>query len=252
MSATGPRLDPEGPPLRGRALMSQWWHDLAFVHWRVDAELVAPWLPRGVQPDVFDGSAWVGLVPFRMVGAGVGAGPPVPWLGTFLETNVRVYSVDDAGRRGVVFCSLDCSRLAAVVGARAVFGTPYHWASMALERHPSTGVDRVGERLVYRARRRGRRWGAGGGLTVEVGEAVAEPDDLDLFLTARFGLHTRVLGRTWWVPNTHGPWPLHRARVTGLRDSLTRAAGFDVADRPPDTVRWSPGVQTRFGLPEPV
>jgi hypothetical protein len=29
------------------------------------------------------------------------------WLGTFLETNVRIYSVDDSGRRGVVFLSLE-------------------------------------------------------------------------------------------------------------------------------------------------
>ena len=30
-----------------------------------------------------------------MVGAGVARGPGVPWAGTFLETNVRLYSVDD-------------------------------------------------------------------------------------------------------------------------------------------------------------
>ena len=59
--------------------MSQWWRDISFLHWRVDPDLVAPLLPPGVRPDVYDGSSWVGLIPFRMVdGAlGPGAGPPL-------------------------------------------------------------------------------------------------------------------------------------------------------------------------------
>lgn len=258
MSGAGPRLDPEGPPLRGRALMSQWWHDLAFVHWRVDPGLVTPWLPHGVRPDLFDGSAWVGLVPFRMVDAAVGAGPPVPWLGTFLETNVRTYSVDEQGRHGVVFCSLDCERLAAVAGARAVFGTPYRWARMRFEHRPSGRPDRVGDRVAYATSRRERPRGAGGRLELEVREPLSAPGDLEAFLTARFGLHTTVAGRSWWVPNTHAAWPLHRARVTGLEDpvgapGLLAAAGFpglDAGGRAPDSVLFSPGVRTRFGLPQ--
>ena len=52
----------------------------------------------GTRPDTLDGVAHVGLIGFRMVGLGFGYGPPVPYLGTFWETNVRLYSVDDAGR----------------------------------------------------------------------------------------------------------------------------------------------------------
>lgn len=243
----GPRLDAEGPPLASRPVMSQWWRDLAFVHWRVAAADVAPLLPAGVRPDLFDGSAWVGLIPFRMVDAGVGSGPAVPWLGTFLETNVRLYSVDATGRHGVVFRSLDCSRLAATLGARAVFGTPYHWARMRLERHDG------GAALTYESARRGRPRGAGGRLTLDLGGDLGEPDDLAVFLTARFGLHTRAAGRTWWVPNTHGRWPLRAAQVAHLSDSLVAAAGLPgVAERAPDSVLYSPGVHTRFGRPTPL
>ena len=251
MSTPGP-LDPQGPELSSRPLMSQWWRDLAFVHWRVDPARVAPLLPDGARPDVFDGSAWVGLIPFRMVDAGVGNGPPVPWLGTFLETNVRVYSVDADGRRGVVFLSLDCSRLAATAGARAVFGTPYHWARMRLHRE-GPGGDETGSVLDYRTSRRGRRRGAGGRVRLRVGRPVPEPDDLAVFLTARFGLHTRAAGRTWWVPNTHAPWPLHEAVVEDLADTLVDVAGLPgITARPPDSVLWSPGVHTWFGLPRRI
>ena len=102
--------------------MDQWWRDITFLHWPVDPALVAPLLPRGVRPDLYGGAAWVGLIPFRMVDAGVGSGRPVPWLGTFLETNVRLYSTDDRGRRGVVFCSLDADRLAELGPDPSLFG----------------------------------------------------------------------------------------------------------------------------------
>ena len=124
------RLEDRPPPLPGRVLMSQDWCDLAFLHWAVDPDRVRPLLPPGVEPDLLDGRTYVGLVPFTMVGAGPGRDHPVPWLGTFLETNVRLYSRDRQGRPGVVFRSLDCDRLGVVLGARAGFGTPYRWARM--------------------------------------------------------------------------------------------------------------------------
>ena len=100
--------------------MRQTWADLAYVHWAVDPERVAPLLPRGTRPDGLDGATYVGLIPFVMRGAGFGRGPAIPWAGDFLETNVRLYSVDDQGRHGVVFRSLEANRLLVSLG---VFGT---------------------------------------------------------------------------------------------------------------------------------
>ena len=84
-------------------------------------------MPPGVVPDSFDGSAWVGLIGFRMLGAGLGRGPAVPYFGSFSEINVRLYSREPDGTRGVVFLSLDASRLAVVLAARAA-GIPYVWS----------------------------------------------------------------------------------------------------------------------------
>ena len=86
--------------------------------------------------DTFDGSAWVGLIPFEMRRVRLGASPPVPWLGTFLEINVRTYVVDELGRRAVWFFSLDVPRTAIVAVARAVFSLPYCWATTT---HTRTG-----------------------------------------------------------------------------------------------------------------
>jgi uncharacterized protein YqjF (DUF2071 family) len=201
-------------------------------------------LPAGTRPDLFEGSSWVGLIPFRMVGAGIGRGPAVPWLGTFPETNVRLYSVDREGRRGVVFRSLETSRLAVVLGSRLAFGVPYCWARMR--------VRRVGPEIEYTSTRRlpGRR-GIGGRIVVRPQLETAADDPLSVFLTARWGLHTRWAGRTLFIPNEHSPWPLHPANVKHLDDDLVAAAGLPgVTNRDPDSVLWSAGVRTHFGMPQ--
>ncbi|MDX6308392.1 MAG: uncharacterized protein QOI06_1438 [Nocardioidaceae bacterium] len=231
------------PALERRQIMHQSWRDVTFLHWRVDANRVAPLLPPGTVPDVFDGSSWVGLIPFRMVGAGLLTGPAVPWLGTFPEINVRLYGVDGTGRRSVVFRSLESSRLAVVLGARATFGLPYCWAGMR--------VRRVGTGIEYTT---ARRWpgdrGIGARIVVRPDPLVVHDDPLADFLTARWGLHTRWTGRTLFVPNEHSTWPLQSATLLDLRDDLVGAAGLPgLSDREPDSVLYSAGVRTVFGLP---
>ncbi|MDO9458009.1 YqjF family protein [Nocardioides sp.] len=242
-------LDPQGPPLSGRGTVHQWWRDLTFVHWRVDPERVAPLLPRGVRPDVHDGASWVGLIPFTLSEGGFGAaGRPVPRFGTFLETNVRLYSLDDEGRHGVVFRSLEAAQVPIVIGANASLRIPYKLARMSRE-PAELPHDPTGTVVTYRTRRRTGSHPTSA-MTVEVGAAVAEPSPLEHFLTARFGAHTRAWGRTLWVPNTHGPWPLHAARLVSLDDELVAAAGLPgIVGSGPESVLFSSGVHTVFGTP---
>ena len=239
-------ISAEPPDLPGPTLLGQGWRDLTFLHWRVDPARVAPLLPAGTEPDLYDGSTWVGLIPFRLVGAHFGRGPALPYVGTFPETNVRFYSVDGEGRHGVVFGSLDAARLPFVLGARAALGLNYTWSRMRVARSGST--------IRYASR---RRWpaprGACSDVVVQVTEDVVADDPLADFLTARWGLHTRHLGRTLFLPNTHARWPLQRARLVRLDDELRAASGFgDLAERSPDSVLYSAGVRTRFGGPQRV
>ncbi len=229
------------PELTGRVMMNQRWQDLTFLHWAVDPAVVAHRMPPGVRPDILGGVTYVGLIPFRMVDAGLGRGPGVPWLGSFLETNVRLYSVDDTGRRGIVFLSLDADRAAVVVGARAAFGLPYRWARMRYRAR--------GDVHSYDARLRGSGTQVGSHVMVRAGER-RPSTELDEFLSARWGLHVRRWGRTWYIPNRHDAWSVHDAEVLALDDGLMRAAGLpDLAARPPDHVAFSPGVRTDFGFP---
>jgi uncharacterized protein YqjF (DUF2071 family) len=228
------------PPLRGKVVASQRWSKLAFLHWRVDSATVAPLLPDGVRPDLHDGSSWIGFIGFYLDRATLGGGPAIPFLGAFTEINVRLYGVDERGRRGVVFLSLEASRLAAVVAAQLAFSLPYRWSR--------TSIHDAGDSIEYRASRH-----RGGGSTTMlvrprdvpvVGDATAD------FLTARWGLFTRRRKETMFLPNYHEPWALFRAELISLNDSLIEKAGLSgVAGRTPDSVLYSPGVTTQFGGP---
>jgi uncharacterized protein YqjF (DUF2071 family) len=230
------------PALRGRPVASQRWSRLTFLHWRAEASALAPLMPAGVRPDEHDGSSWVGLIAFYLDRATLLGGPPVPYFGSFAEINVRLYGVDAGGRRGVVFLSLEASRLAAVLAARAAFSIPYFWSRTSL-------VERDGA-IEYTAKRHvgpaETRIVARPGTDAVVGDPTAD------FLTARWGLFASRGGRTQYLPNHHEPWPLVTAGLEDLHDTLLECAGIPgLVARPPDSVLYSPGVTTRFGRPLP-
>lgn len=241
-------LEPVTPePLRPvtRTLLHQSWLDLAFLHWAVDPESVSALLPVGVRPDVYEGSTYVGLIAFRMHRIGWLRLPGLPYLGSFPETNVRLYSVDEHGRRGVVFRSLEASRLLPVLVARLGFQLPYVWAGMSLHRS--------GDTLEYAASRRWPRPARGtdahARISVRIGERIDEPGGLEHFLTARWGLHNDWHGRRLYLPNAHPRWRLHRAELLHLDENLIAAAGLPSPATPPISVLYSPGVPVRFGAP---
>ena len=240
-----------------RPVMHQRWDSLTYLHWRYDPADVARVLPDGLQPDVCDGSAWVGLVPFRMRRVRPAG---VPWwllggLGTFPETNVRTYVVGPQGRRGVWFCSLDIANLAPVLVAQTTYRLPYLWARAS--------VRWDGRRVRYRTDRWPRgpgaarfshgRPGASAVVEVQVGEAIDIPDvtGLEHFLTARWGLFAGLGRRVTWAPVAHVRWPLRRARLLELREDLVAAAGLP-APRGEPLVHFSDGVDVAIGAPRGV
>jgi uncharacterized protein YqjF (DUF2071 family) len=232
-------LTPTTPRPVRTTVFRQAWHDLALVHWALDPDVVGPLLPAGVRPDVLDGATPVGLVAFRMRDVGIGPTPGIPYFGSFAETNVRLYTVDRAGRRGVFFLSLDATRLVPVLVARAL-GVPYRWSRMSV-----TDTD---TEHAYACR---RRWPGPRGVTsrlvVRAGARIAEPSELERFVTARWGLHlSGRSGAAYW-PNEHPEWPLHRAELVELDDGLVAATGLPRPAGPPMSVLWSPGVRVRFG-----
>ncbi|KIQ66406.1 hypothetical protein TR51_01955 [Kitasatospora griseola] len=223
----------------GRLLLSQYWRDGPLLHWPVRARAVAGPMPPGVVPDVCDGTSRVGPVALGMERPGPGSGGGLPFFGTFPEVNVRLFSVDGQGRRGVVFRSLDCPRLAAVPAARAALGLLRRWSDTRWT--AEYGAPHLAGRV------RGPAGGrAGRPLRGDVGPRLERPGLPADLLTARWGLHTRTRGRTVYLRVEHPRRPLHRAHAHELRQNLVRAAGVEVAG-PPASVLFCPGVPVRSG-----
>src|SRR5881394_2042807 len=103
------------PP--GRHALHMSWHDLLFAHWPVAASALEPHIPRGLHLDLFEGSAWLGVVPFWMSGVRPRGMPRVHPCSAFSELNVRTY-VTDGEKQGVWFFSLDAASRVAVMTAR--------------------------------------------------------------------------------------------------------------------------------------
>jgi uncharacterized protein YqjF (DUF2071 family) len=236
------RITPDPPPFDGRPVLRQRWDDLASFHWRYPVDEVARLLPSGLHVDTFDGSAWVGLIPFHMRAVRVLPGPAVPWLGAFVEINVRTYVTDHAGRRGVWFWSLDVPRSPIVGVARSLFSLPYCW-SAAEHTVTSTGD---GDRHRYTCRRRWPRPGAAPAVcdvAYTVGDRIDDGDvsDLDHFVTARWSLFTVRRGRLVRGDVDHVRWPIHRVVDARVDQTLVQAAGLSTPIGEPHALA-SPGV----------
>jgi uncharacterized protein len=222
-----------------RPFMINRWDHITFLHWRYDAANVQRLLPTGLEVETFDGSAWVGLVPFVMQVRPPGV-PPIPWLSNFAETNVRTYVTAPDGSNGVWFLSLDAARLATVLAARTIYRLPYFWSQVC--------VTNDGTTWRYESR---RRWPDPTPARSRVEIAVGEPldgsglSDLDHWLTARWTLFSQFPNSLWCARADHPPWELSRVEVTEVHDQLLTAAGLPVPVGEP-LAHHSKGTEVRL------
>ena len=218
--------------------MTQTWHDLLFAHWPVEARALAAMIPFPL--DLFDGRAWVGVVPFRMTNVAPRSVPALPWLSAFPELNVRTY-VTVGAKPGVFFFSLDAGKALAVLAAKGFFNLPYFSASMT--------VKREGAAVSYSSRR--RRGEARFEATYRpVKEPSApRPGTLEQFLTERYCLYqVDHRGRPYRLDIHHPPWPLQIAEAQFAMNTMAEAAGIILPGTEPllhfsrrqDMIAWAP------------
>jgi hypothetical protein len=214
-------------PLPDRSwVMGQTWDDLIFAHWRAAPDSLRALLPDGVELDLFEGEAWLGVTPFRVTGLRPRGLPPFPFLSSFLELNTRTY-VDVGGKPGIWFFSLDASSQLAVEGARRAYKLPYFRAEMRAE-----WADR---RLWYESRRRDSRGepAAFRGRYRAVGETLEpDPQSLAYFLTERYCLYTTDAGLIKRAEIHHRPWPLQPAEAV-IEENTMPPSGVELLDDDP-------------------
>ncbi len=230
----------------GLPAMRQRWSGLLFLHWRVPVDVIADRLPAGLHVDTFDGSAWLGVVPFFMDRVRPVFLPPVPGVSWFMELNVRTYVHDDAGNPAVWFFSLDCNQPLAVEVARRWFHLPYEHAEMRAAR--SAG------RISYRCRRRAAE--ANEAVfdyePARQGEAAAE-GSLEWFLVERYLLiSSDRRGRLRHGRVHHPPYQIAPARCKSWSAEPLRWNGFPVTNEAPASMLVAKPVDVRvFPLGRP-
>lgn len=211
------------PPPAGRWVLGQTWEDVLFAHWRVPREEVRRHVPDELEVEEYDGSAWVGIVPFRLRGLRLRGTLPVPQLSSFLELNVRTYVRARDGRPGVWFLGLDATSRLAVRAARRAYRLPYVDARMTLERADGW-LDVECARTAERGRVFSARYRPEGAVSR------AEPGSLEWFLVERYCLYATGPGAALRRAEIHhAPWPLQQAEC---EVELTSIAPFELRGKP--------------------
>lgn len=222
------------------------WRHVLVASWPVAPATIDDRLPAGLEPDTFQGDAYLSVVPFVM-----GAVRPrhVPrFLGsTFAELNLRTYVVqDDGGRPGIYFYNLDASDPVGVALARRFFHLPYYRASADVRRRDDDTFEYRSERI----------HGGEPPLSFEATyratgpAAPADPDSLDEFLFERYRFYTATGDGTLRYGDVeHDPWAVAPADVEFTTNDLFRANDVEPPDGRPH-VRFSPGVSVRAGWPQ--
>jgi len=224
-------------------LMTQSWHDLLFAHWPVDRQLLQSKVPPGFPLDLYDGQAWIGVVPFRMTNVAPRGVPAIPWVSAFAEVNVRTYVTVD-GHPGVYFFSLDAESALAVATARSLLHLPYYTAQMDVRGDAA--------QIQYTSRRIGGH--------AEPAELIARyrplgavseplPGTLEYFLTERYCLYNMGnRSRAYRLEIHHPPWKLQHAEAEIELNTMAAAAGVRLPAVAPllhfstrqDMVGWAP------------
>ena len=168
----------------------------------------------GLELDLWEGQAWLGVVPFEVIAVRVRPFPPVPGVSRFLEANVRTY-VTHGDRPGVLFLTLEASSALAVGLAQALYRLPYHQADMDLtgRRRGSTSAPSASAFGVA-----ARYAGEGRGFRAREGS-------FDEFLVERYCLYTRSAGVLFRADIHHRPWRLQRAAAGSSVDVELHALG---------------------------
>lgn len=255
---SGSVSDRAAAPLRHRPVTVHAWEDIVFAHWRHDPASLERLVPRGTRPDVVDGSAWAGVSAYVFRDTRVPPFPPSGRLGSMTEVTIEILTVDDQGRRGVTYRTVDTANVPAIVAAHALLGVPYAFAHTRARRHGDT-IDLRSVRHPARALHpvrwlRGRTGGAvqprhAATVRVVAGEVVDSP--LAAELTTRQGIHARQCAQTVFWQRQHPPLRIRSAQVERLDGDLPDAVGMPgLLDRAPDSLVVVDGTTVRYAWGE--
>lgn len=223
----------------------QEWQHLLFVHYQVDQAVLRRLVPDALELDLFEGQAWVTIIPFRIRVSRPGfvpraAAPLVP-ASNFIELNFRTYVRAPNGEAGVWFFSLDASSKLAVAGARLGYGLPYENAEMSFEIEDGT--------IVFSSKRIDGPQACTTRYRPTGTPANAEPG-LDHFLVERYALFTVDEGRVSGARVRHVPYTIQEVELEEWSENLLVNRGFPATDF--SRIHYAAGLSVDITAPSKV
>jgi uncharacterized protein len=227
------------------------WRWLVMLNYRVPSALLTPFLPRGTELDLWNGSPYVSVVGFMFNHVRV-LGVPVPLHQSFEEVNLRFYVrrvVHDESRHGVTFIRELVPRTLVALGARLSYNEPYRRVPVRHELTFSRDGSPIGAKY---------RWRMPNGpatLAATMGGAGAHPPvgSEDEFMTVRHWGYTRQRdGSTVEYAVHHPRWTIWRTASVSLSGAVVESFGdtfADVLTRVPDSSLFADGSSVSLHAP---
>ena len=224
-------------------VMYQRWEELLFLHWAFEPQIIAKDLPSSLRVDTFGGKAWIGIVPFSMLSVRPRFLPSIPGLSNFAELNLRTYVIDEHGRPGVWFYSLDTPKRLPNWIARTFFHLNYRLARIQIE--DEGGLRSYRSELCmekdwdtpqeYKWKRFGEPF-------------TAEPGSLDFFLAERYRLFAYNKKKTQLMSGQvhHEPYHLQKVNLECYSKRLFALNELPEPENSPVSVLASTGVDVQI------
>ncbi|MGH9562473.1 MAG: YqjF family protein [Terracidiphilus sp.] len=227
-------IDPDRPAsqkpsswMGAKPFLTAEWRWLVTLNYEVEAAMLAPYIPRGLELDTWQGRTYVSLIGFMFLNTRV-RDFRVPFHRNFEEVNLRFY-VRHGDHRGVVFIREVVPRRTVAWIANAVYGENYVRLPM---RHTIESA-----RVEY-SWRFGGEWNCITALGLGPRVALAPGSHEEFIAEHYWGYARRSSDATEEYRVEHPPWRVQVPAVARFEGSIAglypREFAF-VDERPPDT-----------------
>ncbi|MGV0920069.1 YqjF family protein [Empedobacter falsenii] len=204
----------------------QEWNKALFFHYKIDKEILKEFVPKDLEIDEINDSAWVSLVAFTMEKIRPRFLPAFSPISDFDEINLRTYVTKD-GKSGVYFLSIEAGKLFSAILAKSLSGLPYEKSNINRTEnsyqanHPELNFSLLAD--------------------FHVGMQVKHKTELDLFLTERYCLYLEDNDQLFRYEIQHLPWKINQLELDFLKIDY-QLQDLNIHSRP-DLVHYSEGVQ---------
>jgi len=181
-----------------------WVHTL-FMHWPVTPESLEAYIPKALNIDTFDGSAWISIVTFHAEDSRLRLSPKWTSLDPVAQINVRTYvTYPGSNERGVYFFTIHIQHLTAALGAKTLFKLPFCYAQTMMQEISDNTVEVRAEdagKLLFEAT-----------YTPLMDQVVKS--ELGAYLAERYCIWNVKGDQVIKIPIKHQRWDLYQVDVT--------------------------------------